>query len=164
MGVQLPKLKAAIDALKGHAETRRRAPVEQLEPRTWTAMPALLWVSRKDSKDSWSTFSGARLPTEVEREYATRIGLAEPDRPDSGAFDPSGEPVANTCKGVSPIIDRALGGFSGNSPVGHDRQRPRMDGHTLRAGRLGDLPQGCAVNDHSRDFPVRVTLALNGMH
>jgi len=120
-------------------------------------------IQLRDAR-AYASWVGARLPTEGEREYAARLGLAEPDGPDSGAFDASGEPVANTCKGVSPIIDRALDGFWGSSPIGHDRQRPRMDGHTLRAGRLGDLPQGCAVNDRSRDFPVRVTLALNVKH
>lgn len=74
-------------------------------------------VGLEDAR-AYAAWVGARLPTEVEWEYAASLGLFEPTRPDSGAIGPRGEARANIWNGPFPDEDTGADGFVGRAPAG----------------------------------------------
>lgn len=74
-------------------------------------------VSYNDAQ-AYALWRGARLPTEVELEYAASLGLPDRGRADSGAYDSDGGARANTWQGLFPVVNTAEDGFEGAAPVG----------------------------------------------
>lgn len=102
----------------------------------WIAVPGATWdhptgpASDLDGLDdhpvvhvSWNdasayaVWAGARLPTEVEWEYAARGGLEQATYAWGDELTPSGRHMANIWQGTFPTTNTADDGFIGTSPV-----------------------------------------------
>lgn len=74
-------------------------------------------VSLSDAR-AYAAWANARLPVEIEWEYAAQLGLADQENTISGAYTQEGMPLANTWQGMFPLVNTGTDGFLGTSPVG----------------------------------------------
>lgn len=73
-------------------------------------------VSWHDAQ-AYCAWSGTRLPTEAQWEYATRGGLEQQPFPWGDALTPGGRHLMNVWQGRFPVVDTAEDGWAGTCPV-----------------------------------------------
>jgi sulfatase modifying factor 1 len=70
-----------------------------------------------DDASAYARWTGKRLPTEAEWEYAARSGLVQRRFPWGDELEPNGEHRMNVWQGVFPSLNTLADGYAGTAPV-----------------------------------------------
>lgn len=111
----------------------------------------VIHISWNDAQ-AYCQWSGTRLPTEAEWEYAARGGLVQKLYPWGDELQPDGEHRCNIWQGKFPEIDTGEDGFTGTCPV--DAFPPNEFGLYSFTGNAWEWCHDWFSTEHSRNRPA----------
>ncbi|SFQ65427.1 Formylglycine-generating enzyme, required for sulfatase activity, contains SUMF1/FGE domain [Roseivivax halotolerans] len=100
-----------------NAEATWRSPDGEGSDLSGRDLHPVVHVTLNDAR-AYAAWAGARMPTEIEWEYAASLGLFDPMDPESGIRAPDGSLRANIWTGLFPVLNSRRDGFAGTAPVG----------------------------------------------
>jgi formylglycine-generating enzyme required for sulfatase activity len=94
-----------------------RSPGGAATPGGERSLHPVVHVTLNDAR-AYAKWTGGRIPTEVEWEYAASLGLFDPTAPESGVRRSDGALRANIWTGLFPVLNSRQDGYVRTAPVG----------------------------------------------